>query len=79
VQKSDEQPNGEFRIPEVGTRIRLVAMPDDPEPVPPGTTGTVTSVYRFADGAQVSVDWDPSAGRSLCLWIPPDTYEEVQP
>ena len=27
-----------------GTRVRLLAMPDDPQPIPPGTTGTVMGV-----------------------------------
>lgn len=45
----------------VGTRIALVAMPSDPDPLPPGTQGTVTG----GNGAQVYVDWD--GGRSLIL------------
>lgn len=39
-----------------GTRIRLIRMvPPEPQPVEPGTTGTV----RFVDdGANVWVNWD---------------------
>lgn len=45
----------------VGTRIRLTYMPNDPDPIPPGSEGTVTG----GNGAQVYVDWDN--GRSLIL------------
>jgi hypothetical protein len=48
--------------PRPGDRIRLVAMPDDPDPIPPGSTGTVTSVHPHGTGPnrwfQVLVDWD---------------------
>lgn len=40
-----------------GDRIRLVAMPKDPDPVPAGTTGTVTEVTCGPMG-QISVTWD---------------------
>jgi len=63
--------------PQPGDRIRLVAMPDDPDPVPPGTTGTVTSVHPHGTGknawVQVEVAWDN--GRKLMLAIPPDRFE----
>ena len=39
-----------------GTRIRLIRMvPPEPQPVEPGTTGTVQSVD---DGLNVWVNWD---------------------
>jgi hypothetical protein len=60
--------------PQPGDRIRLVAMPDDPDPVPAGTTGTVRSVRTCGSGRdawlQVDVDWDN--GRKLMLSVPPD-------
>ena len=63
--------------PQPGDRIRLVAMPDDPHPVPSGATGTVTSVKQQGTGRdawlQVEVDWDN--GRKLMLTIPPDRFE----
>ena len=63
--------------PQPGDRIRLVAMPDDPYPVPPGATGTITSVKQHGVGRdawlQVEVEWD--SGRKLMLTIPPDRFE----
>lgn len=49
-------------------------MPDDPDPIPAGSTGTVT---RVTDGplAQVSVDWDN--GRSLSLVPGTDQFEVI--
>jgi hypothetical protein len=65
--------------PRPGDRIRLLAMPDDPAPISPGTTGTVRSVNRHGTGPnawlQVDVDWDN--GRSLMISIPPDEYEVI--
>ena len=63
--------------PQRGDRIRLVAMPDDPDPVPPGATGTITSVTKHGAGRdawlQVGVAWDN--GRKLMLTVPPDRFE----
>ena len=56
-----------------GDRVRLVSMVDDPDPIPPGATGTVARVYPHSDWTQVDVDWD--SGRSLMLSIPPDVVE----
>jgi hypothetical protein len=57
---------------ETGTRIRLLSMPDDPDPVPIGSTGTV----RGGNGAQMYVDWDN--GRSLILVVDVDRYEVIE-
>ena len=56
-------------------RIRLIAMPDDPDPIPAGTLGTVLQVTDHGDWQQVDVEWD--SGRSLMLVVPPDRFEIV--
>lgn len=55
-----------------GDRIELTSMPEDPDPVPPGTKGTVTHVRRVTQpgGSFLQVDWDN--GRLLNLAVPPD-------
>jgi len=59
-----------------GNRIELIEMPEDPNPVPRGTRGTVTHVNRVGDAfAQVSVDWDN--GSTLMLTFPPDRVRLV--
>lgn len=60
---------------QVGDRIRLVAMPDDPCPIRPGTEGTVSFVNELWDSWQITVAWDN--GRSLALVVPPDQFEIV--
>jgi len=60
-------------LPPEGTRIRLLSMPEDPDPVPSGSTGTVISATWLDDWTQIMVNWDN--GRSLNLSVPPDTYE----
>jgi len=59
---------------QIGDRIRLLHMPDDPDPIPAGSTGTVV---RVTDGplAQISVDWDN--GRCLNLVPEIDRFEIV--
>lgn len=53
-----------------GDRIELTHMPNDPDPIPTGSTGTVEKVTDFGPWQQVTVDWDN--GRSLHLCVPPD-------
>lgn len=60
----------------IGDRIRLIQMPDDPDPIPEGTTGTVLDVHRVRLQSgywQVSVKWD--IDRSLSVVVPPDVIE----
>lgn len=65
-----------YNVPEVNRRIRLLSMPDDPNPVPAGSLGTVEAIIQLmADDWQVYVKWDN--GRTLNLSIPPDTWEYV--
>jgi hypothetical protein len=62
-----------IHIPRIGDRIRLVAMNDDPDPIPYGTLGTVTAIHNHHDWVQVEVDWDN--GRALMLSLPHDRIE----
>mgnify|MGYP006271067963 CR=1 FL=1 len=61
-----------------GDRIRLVHMPNDPDPIPPGTEGTVTDVlplHFHEKETQILVRWDN--GRSLSCICPPDSVEII--
>jgi hypothetical protein len=65
---------------EPGDRIILLAMTDDPDPIPVGTTGYVVSAtyHDFFLSTQVIVRWDPPHDRrSLALVIPPDRARKV--
>ncbi len=55
-----------------GTRIALVHMVDDPDPIPDGTLGTVTG----GNGAQMYVDWDN--GRTLMIAVGVDRWRVVR-
>lgn len=63
----------------IGDRIELLSMPDDPDPVPTGTQGTVESITRVPmrgkSFTQVGVKWDN--GRTLSLVMPPDRVKVV--
>lgn len=60
-------------------RVRLVRMPNDPDPVPAGMEGTVVHVTDLscleAGQVQVGVAWDN--GRILAAVCPPDELEPV--
>jgi hypothetical protein len=62
-----------------GDRIRLNSMPDDPDPIPTGSLGTIISIvntdWHTPGQKQVMVKWDN--GRSLSLVIPPDSVTVI--
>lgn len=59
-----------------GMRVRLIDMPDDPDPIPSGTEGTVTSVQDLGrEGQIVGVKWD--TGRTLNMIPGVDEYEVI--
>ena len=59
-----------------GDVIRVLHMPDDPDPIPAGSTGTV---IRVTEGtmAQIDVRWDDSS-RSLSLVPGVDQFEVIE-
>jgi hypothetical protein len=64
-----------MQVPNTGDRIRLIAMPADPDPIPSGSLGTVRKVHQHREWAQVEVNWDN--GRSLMLTLPDDCIEII--
>ena len=59
-------------LPAPGTRIALVSMPGDPDPVKPGTKGTVVRIAHHSAGTSIEVDWDD--GTALGLVVGTDTW-----
>ena len=57
-----------------GTRVRLIEMAGDPNPIPPGTMGTVRAVD---DAGQLVMAWDN--GRCLSLIPGVDSFEKAAP
>jgi hypothetical protein len=69
----------------VGDRIKLLAMTDDPCPIPVGATGTIDAIFPQAGDraghrwTQYSVKWDaPHERRTLMLCSPPDRFEVLE-
>lgn len=64
----------------IGDRVRLIFMPNDPNPIPPNTEGTVTYINHMPHGmdfrVQIGVAWDN--GRSLSCICPPDHVEIIE-
>jgi hypothetical protein len=58
-----------------GDRIRLVSMPQDPDPIPVGTIGTVSEIHIHSHWVQIEVSWEN--GRMLMLSSPPDKFEII--
>jgi len=48
-------------------------MPEDPDPIPAGSLGTVLSIHPHHGWTQIEVDWDN--GRRLMLSLPDDVIE----
>jgi hypothetical protein len=63
-------------VPAVGERIRLISMPEDPDPIPAGSLGTVRAIHPHHGWTQIEVDWDN--GRRLMLSLPDDVVEIVR-
>ncbi len=59
-----------------GDRIELVAMNDDPDPIPAGTRGTVQHVNQLSGWSQFDVQWDN--GRTLMLVTPEDRFRLIR-
>lgn len=58
----------------VGDRVQITGvMPDDPDPLPVGSTGTIVRVLDSS--RQADVDWDH--GRSLLLLLDVDPYRVI--
>lgn len=71
-------------LPIPGDRIELIAMPEEPNPIEPGTTGTVTNVVDTSmlrpGSHQIWVEWDcgeDEIPRSLALVVPPDRFRKI--
>ena len=73
----DNYGNGKLALP--GDRIKLITMKNDPNPIPPNSTGTVTginTVYLFGED-HLNVEWDN--GRTLSLLVGTDEFEVIEP
>jgi hypothetical protein len=60
---------------EKGDRVQLVSMPDDPDPIPSGSIGTVVWANDFGPWQQIDVHWDN--GRALMIVVPPDVVTKA--
>jgi DNA repair photolyase len=59
-----------------GDRIRMVAMPEDKDPIPVGTIGVVDSVVSVMGDVQINMEsWEN--GRHLNPIVPPDEVERA--
>lgn len=61
-----------------GDRIRVVEMPEEPDPLAEPATGIITAVNEHGDWVQYLVDWDaPNEHRMLMPACPPDRLEKI--
>jgi hypothetical protein len=63
------------RMPKIGSRIELVSMVDDENPIMKGERGTIRDYESTPWEDQIRVDWDN--GRTLSLVIGLDTFKPV--
>lgn len=61
-----------------GKTIELVEMPNDPDPIEPGSRGKVISEVEFYDCIHLNMEWEPGVNRSLNLLIPPDVIRVIE-
>lgn len=60
------------QIPKPGQRLELVSMPYDPNPIEPGSRGTVIAVQDVMGQTHIEVAWD--SGRTLSLVAAVDSW-----
>lgn len=60
----------------IGDRIRLIEMPEVPDPLPEGMEGTVVMVIEWDGAEQIAVAWDDGQQRGLTA--PPDTFVVIR-
>jgi hypothetical protein len=79
VNKTHQRQNAMAFKGKSGDRVRLVFMPNDPDPIPEGALGTVDDVVQLPWGfdirTQVYINWDN--GRTLACVCPPDHLEII--
>lgn len=61
-----------------GKTVELIEMPDDPDPVAPGSRAKVISEVEFYDRLHLNVEWEDGVNRSLNLLVPPDVIKIVE-
>lgn len=49
-----------------GDRVELLEMPNDPDPIPVGTKGTIVGFTEFSDEVIYYVNWDNGRTLNLC-------------
>ena len=65
-------------LPSINAKIQLIEMPDDPDPIPSGATGTIVNIVELSYCSQIWVDWDPPHDhRSLMLIEGMDKYKVI--
>ena len=64
-------------LPNKGDTIELIEMPQDPNPIEPGSKGIVTFIQNLGpNDIQIGVDWE--SGRRLFLSYPLDKFKIIK-